>query len=83
MKRILHITSVVLLLFTAVDAQIPDQPGIIVLCIAQDGGFPHAACVKECCTAAWADFSIQRSAGRAAGQDMFYSLKPYQSPAQG
>ena len=30
-----------------------DNPYIIVLGIAQDGGAPHAACTKECCVSKW------------------------------
>ena len=30
-----------------------DNPYIIVLGIAQDGGAPHAACTKECCISKW------------------------------
>ena len=30
-----------------------DNPYIIVLGIAQDGGAPHAACTKECCANKW------------------------------
>jgi len=35
--------------------------GIYVLGVAQDGGYPHAGCVKKCCTMAWAQKSMQRN----------------------
>ena len=31
----------------------PTNPYIIVLGIAQDGGAPHAGCIKECCEEKW------------------------------
>ena len=30
-----------------------DSPYILVLGTAQDGGFPQAACIKECCKSIW------------------------------
>jgi pyrroloquinoline quinone biosynthesis protein B len=35
-------------------------PYIIVLGIAQDGGFPQAGCNKDCCKKAWTDFRLRR-----------------------
>lgn len=32
---------------------LPDQPYVVVLGVAQDAGYPQAACEKECCTAVW------------------------------
>jgi len=38
----------------AVEDTIPsDHPYVVVLGIAQDGGFPQAGCDKECCKEAW------------------------------
>jgi pyrroloquinoline quinone biosynthesis protein B len=37
-----------------------DQPFIIVLGIAQDGGYPQMGCTKKCCAPAWANDSLQR-----------------------
>ena len=31
------------------------NPFVVVLGVAQDGGFPQAGCIKERCTAAWSD----------------------------
>lgn len=36
------------------------QPYIIVLGTAQDGGYPHIGCKKECCTSAWQNDSNKR-----------------------
>jgi len=33
---------------------------VIVLGIAQDGGYPHAGCSKECCEQAWQNESMRR-----------------------
>ena len=38
-----------------------DAPYIQVLGIAQDGGYPHMGCSKQCCTRAWEDASVRRS----------------------
>lgn len=38
-----------------------DTPFVIVLGIAQDGGFPHAGCRRDCCTAAWDDPALWES----------------------
>jgi pyrroloquinoline quinone biosynthesis protein B len=35
-------------------------PYVLVLGIAQDGGYPHMGCEKECCTRAWKDNSLKR-----------------------
>ena len=36
------------------------RPYIVVLGVAQDGGFPHAGCKKKCCQVAFKDSSISR-----------------------
>jgi pyrroloquinoline quinone biosynthesis protein B len=38
-----------------------DAPYIQVLDIAQDGGYPHMGCNKQCCTRAWDDASLRRN----------------------
>ncbi len=40
--------------------EIPDGPFVVVLGIAQDGGFPQAGCKRECCERAWNDSSAKR-----------------------
>ncbi len=36
------------------------DPFVVVLGIAQDGGFPQAGCKKDCCAEAWSDSSRRR-----------------------
>ncbi|MBP7808955.1 MAG: pyrroloquinoline quinone biosynthesis protein PqqB [Bacteroidia bacterium] len=36
------------------------QSNVIVLGIAQDGGYPHLGCEKECCNKAWKNDSLKR-----------------------
>jgi pyrroloquinoline quinone biosynthesis protein B len=43
-----------------------DSPFVMVLGIAQDGGYPQAGCTKECCKKAWADASRRRSVASLA-----------------
>jgi pyrroloquinoline quinone biosynthesis protein B len=40
---------------------IKTSPYVMVLGIAQDGGYPQAGCNKECCKKAWADISLRRN----------------------
>ena len=42
-----------IVLFSFVDKK--TSPYVIVLGVAQDGGAPHAACTKECCSIKWND----------------------------
>jgi pyrroloquinoline quinone biosynthesis protein B len=42
------------------------SPFVVVLGIAQDGGFPQAGCSKVCCKAAWTDSSRRRSVASLA-----------------
>ncbi len=37
-----------------------DRPRLMVLGIAQDAGFPQAACAKTCCEQAWQDQRVRR-----------------------
>ncbi len=39
---------------------IADSPQLIVLGVAQDGGFPQAGCQRECCREVWNDPSLRR-----------------------
>ena len=43
-----------------VHAQNQDQPYILTLGIAQDGGYPHLGCTKQCCNQAWLNDSMKR-----------------------
>lgn len=48
MKRLLF--NIVIILFSATGYA---QPYLLVLGTAQDGGYPHMGCKKECCTKVW------------------------------
>lgn len=37
------------------------QPYILVLGVAQDGGYPHLGCEKECCKKAWENDSLKKN----------------------
>lgn len=39
----------------------PKSSYILVLGIAQDGGYPHIGCQKECCNAAWSDNKLKKN----------------------
>jgi len=39
-----------------------DGPYVVVLGVAQDGGFPQTACRKDCCAGAWEDAARHRHA---------------------
>lgn len=39
-----------------------EEPYAVLLGIAQDAGYPHAGCQKECCRDAWNDASLHRYA---------------------
>ena len=36
------------------------EPYILVLGVAQDGGYPHLGCTRACCTMAWKDETMRR-----------------------
>jgi pyrroloquinoline quinone biosynthesis protein B len=54
--------SLVLLMFLhyCVVAQPQGKGPILVLGVAQDGGYPHAGCAKQCCAMAWKDTNKRR-----------------------
>ena len=54
--------SLVLLLFLhyGAAAQPQGKGAILVLGVAQDGGYPHAGCMKKCCAIAWKDADKRR-----------------------
>lgn len=41
-------------------AQTPDAPYVLVLGVAQDGGYPHMGCTRKCCAMAWNDETMRR-----------------------
>ena len=44
-----------LLFATSLSAQMAQQVNLVVLGVAQDGGFPHTGCHRDCCADAWHD----------------------------
>ena len=42
------------------NSQPVNQPRLIILGIAQDGGYPQMGCTKQCCAPAWANDSLVR-----------------------
>jgi len=61
MMRVMLRFSLILLLLVPVSLIARGQPYIIVLGVAQDGGYPHMGCTKECCRSAWENPSIRRN----------------------
>ena len=59
MTRLLFL---IMLFFTQVGAMAQDEgvPFIMILGIAQDGGYPHMGCNKPCCARAWANDTASR-----------------------
>jgi len=60
MKRLIIFLSFILLFIIQTNAQ-SNQPYVIVLGVAQDGGFPHLGCQKTCCTQAWTNPKLRRN----------------------
>lgn len=58
-----HTLILLILLAGTVSAQEPDPdngPFVVVLGVAQDGGFPQAGCHGACCAPAWRDPTVRR-----------------------
>jgi len=57
--------TILLLLFTLPlkiwAAEEPKSSYIMVLGIAQDGGYPHMGCQKNCCKMAWKDAGLKKN----------------------
>lgn len=60
MKKLVIFLSFILLFINQTHAQ-SNQPYVMVLGVAQDGGFPHLGCQKKCCTQAWANPKLRRN----------------------
>jgi pyrroloquinoline quinone biosynthesis protein B len=59
MAKLLY--SLIFICFThSVVAQKPEQPYVLILGVAQDGGYPHTGCKRPCCAMAWAKESMRR-----------------------
>jgi len=56
LKRGLHIFFLCLIVRIAFS----QESYVLTLGIAQDGGYPHLGCEKECCTKAWKNDSLKR-----------------------
>src|ERR1041384_7514258 len=50
----------VILLFVFGDRLISQTPYVLVLGVAQDGGYPHMGCKGNCCDKAWKNDSLKR-----------------------
>lgn len=59
MKQAIYLIIFILCSFT-LSAQNNVEPFLLVLGTAQDGGYPHAACTKICCSKAWNDPAQRR-----------------------
>lgn len=55
------IRSLLVVLFLLGAAAVQAAPYLLVLGIAQDGGYPHMGCKKKCCKTAWEQVSKRRS----------------------
>lgn len=60
-KRILCLIGILTLQLKVFAAEEPKTSYIIVLGVAQDGGYPHMGCQKECCAKAWKNPSMRRN----------------------
>ncbi|MDN3585530.1 MBL fold metallo-hydrolase [Pedobacter aquatilis] len=60
--------SIILILFLSITcfAQNTTQPYVLVLGVAQDGGYPHMGCTKICCTNAWKNPETQKAVSSIA-----------------
>lgn len=70
-RSLAHLTSLLLVALLGLGCRSTDtrshdtdraQPYVLVLGIAQDGGYPQAACRKPCCEPAWRDSRLRRLA---------------------
>jgi len=52
--------------FILIHAALIADPTLIVLGIAQDAGYPHAGCLRECCQKAWQNPELKRCAASLA-----------------
>jgi pyrroloquinoline quinone biosynthesis protein B len=50
----------ILCLFLTITSFCTSAQNIIVLGVAQDGGYPHAGCTKKCCDKAWGNKELRR-----------------------
>ncbi len=58
MKKLIYFVFVLCLYHSAGAQQ--KQPFVLILGIAQDGGYPHMGCTKQCCNKAWDNPSLKK-----------------------
>lgn len=61
-----HLRFIILLFLTFIQGNMwadekPKSSYIIIIGVAQDGGYPHMGCQKTCCNAAWKNNKIRKS----------------------
>ncbi len=59
MRTLLTLAGLILISFFS-SAQTDTNAYIMVLGVAQDGGYPHVGCAKQCCQTAWSNPAMQR-----------------------
>ncbi len=58
--RILRFTITCIAFLFCTSTAWGQDPYVVVLGLAQDGGYPHLGCEKECCNAAWENPELKR-----------------------
>lgn len=61
MNRIVIISFLFLFSCSSEKQELPENPYIMVLGIAQDAGYPQMNCKKECCATAWKNSELKRT----------------------
>lgn len=61
LQKIIILTLLLILGFKTWSAEEPKSSYIIVLGIAQDGGYPHIGCQKNCCKMAWKNPKLRKN----------------------
>jgi pyrroloquinoline quinone biosynthesis protein B len=75
MKR-LYLLILLFCFFRNSHAQDTDASCLLILGIAQDGGYPHAGCNKNCCSLAWQHDSLKRFVVSFALVDYSFEATP-------
>lgn len=55
-----QLISILFCCFSFVSHAQTEKPYIIILGVAQDGGYPHIGCTKQCCAKAWQNDSLKK-----------------------
>lgn len=56
----MRLLTILCILFTQLHVAAQDTPYVMVLGTAQDGGYPHIGCNRQCCSLAWKNPAAQR-----------------------